>query len=89
MPHAHAALPDLNRFDREASKRLIVTQYEQILSQDRQIEQLELKLARPVRRPLPDHLPRETRKLMPKQEVCPDCGGELRHLGETSIQLEG
>lgn len=37
MPHAHAALPDLNRFDREALKRLIVTQYEQILSQHEQL----------------------------------------------------
>jgi len=31
--------------------------------------------ARPVRRPLPVHLPREVRKVLPKQEACPDCGG--------------
>jgi transposase len=35
-----------------------------------------------MRRPLPAHLPRETRKILPKQEACPDCGGELKLLGE-------
>jgi transposase len=38
--------------------------------------------ARPVRRPLPDHLPRQTRKLEPSQTECPDCGGKLKRLGE-------
>ena len=37
---------------------------------------------KPTRRPLPAHLPRETRKILPKQEACPDCGGELKPLGE-------
>src|SRR5208282_2677581 len=37
---------------------------------------------RSVRRPLPAHLPREIRTHLPKQEACPDCGGELRKLGE-------
>src|SRR5215472_12033343 len=35
-------------------------------------------VARSVRRPLPAHLPREIRTHLPKQEACPDCGGELR-----------
>ena len=39
-------------------------------------------VARSVRRPLPAHLPREVRTHLPKQTVCPDCGGELRKLGE-------
>jgi transposase len=39
-------------------------------------------VARPVRRPLPDHLPREVRKCLPKHEACPDCGGKLKHLGQ-------
>src|ERR1700730_5640987 len=39
-------------------------------------------VARPVRRPLPAHLPREVKTYLPKQEACPDCGGELRKLGE-------
>ncbi len=37
---------------------------------------------KPARRPLPAHLPRETRKILPKQEACPDCGGALQPLGE-------
>lgn len=43
--------------------------------------------ARPVRRPLPDHLPREVRKCLPKQEACPDCGGKLKHLGEDVSEI--
>jgi transposase len=35
-----------------------------------------------ARRPLPAHVPREIRTHLPKQESCPDCGGELRKLGE-------
>jgi transposase len=45
--------------------------------------------ARPVRRPLPDHLPREVRKYLPKQEACPDCGGQLKHLGEDVSEILG
>ena len=39
-------------------------------------------VSRSARRPLPAHLPREVRTHLPKQEACPDCGGELRKLGE-------
>ena len=35
----------------------------------------------PVRRPLPDHLPRE-RVVLPSPQACPCCGGRLRKLGE-------
>jgi transposase len=44
-------------------------------------------MARPVRRPLPAHLPREVRTYLPKQETCPDCGGELKHLGEDVSEM--
>src|SRR3984893_1766908 len=44
-------------------------------------------VARPVRRPLPDHLPREVRKCLPQQEACPDCGGKLKHLGEDVSEI--
>jgi transposase len=37
---------------------------------------------RPVRQPLPAHLPREVKTYAPKEETCPDCGGRLRRLGE-------
>src|SRR6202795_3075415 len=39
-------------------------------------------VSRSARRPLPAHLPREVRTHLPKQKACPDCGGELRKLGE-------
>lgn len=33
-------------------------------------------------RSLPDHLPREVEMHMPAQDACPECGGQLRLLGE-------
>ena len=33
--------------------------------------------AKPARRPLPEHLPRQTQTHVPKHSVCPDCGGEF------------
>ena len=45
------------------------------------------KAAKPARRPLPEHLPREVRKYPPKQKACPDCGGELKHLGEDVSEI--
>jgi len=42
---------------------------------------------KPARRPLPAHLPRETRKIPPKQEACPDCGGKLKPLGEDVSEM--
>src|SRR5277367_2734256 len=132
MVAAHRVLPDLATLHPNELKALILTQHEQLLSRDneiehlklllaklrrqqfgrksekleREIEQLELRLdeleatqaeqaassqtpvaampaasaAKPARRPLPEHLPRETRKYPPKQSPCPDCGGELKHL---------
>ena len=41
----------------------------------------------PIRRPLPEHLPRETRKYMPKHKQCPDCGGTLKQLGEDVSEI--
>ena len=32
--------------------------------------------AKPARRALPAHLPREERKILPQQVACPDCGGK-------------
>jgi transposase len=42
---------------------------------------------RPARRPLPAHLPREERKILPKEAACPDCGGELKLLGEDVAEM--
>ena len=43
--------------------------------------------AKPARRPLPEHLPRETQTHMPKHSACPDCGGELRKLSEDVSEM--
>jgi transposase len=40
-----------------------------------------------ARQPLPAHLPRETHKILPKQEACPDCGGALKPLGEDVSEI--
>jgi len=42
---------------------------------------------KPVRRPLPDHLPRQTETHQPEQESCAGCGGELRKLGEDISEM--
>jgi transposase len=43
--------------------------------------------AKPFRRPLPEHLPRETHTHMPDHDACPDCGGKLRELGEDVAEM--
>ncbi len=43
--------------------------------------------AKPVRRPLPSHLPRQGRTILPKETACPDCGGELKALGEDVSEM--
>src|SRR6201981_2200916 len=47
----------------------------------------EKAVARPVRRPLPEHLRREVQTYLPQQEACPDCGGELKRLGEDVSEI--
>lgn len=58
-----------------------------------QLEELERKLEpvkaaavaavrKPVRRPLPNHLPREVQTHVPVEQACPACGSELKKLGE-------
>ena len=42
---------------------------------------------RSVRRPLPAHLRREVQTHLPQQKACPDCGGELTHLGEDVSEI--
>lgn len=37
---------------------------------------------KPARRPLPEHLPRDTQTHVPEQAACPDCSGKLRKLSE-------
>ena len=42
---------------------------------------------KPVRRPLPEHLPREIQTHVPRHTVCPECGGALRQLGEDVSEM--
>jgi transposase len=45
--------------------------------------------AKPARKPLPGHLPREVVSHLPNGDCCPDCGGALRSFGEdVTEQLE-
>src|ERR1700727_785369 len=39
------------------------------------------------RRPLPEHLPRETHTHMPAEETCPACAGQLSKLGEDVSEM--
>src|SRR5271155_1504078 len=43
--------------------------------------------AKPFRRSLPEHLPREVHTHLPGHEACPDCGGRLRELGEDVAEM--
>ena len=42
---------------------------------------------RPSRRPLPEHLPRETQTHAPEVDACPACGGTLKPLGEDVTEV--
>lgn len=43
--------------------------------------------AAPKRKPLPDHLPRESVEHRPADDCCPDCGGTLKRLGEDVAEV--
>ena len=40
---------------------------------------------KPARRPLPDHLPRQTQRHEPKESACPDCGGAVAQAGRRCL----
>ena len=42
---------------------------------------------RPARKPLPDHLPRDSVEHPPTVSCCPDCGGALKKLGEDVSEM--
>jgi transposase len=44
------------------------------------------RIAKP-RREFPPHLLRETQTIAPQESTCPDCGGELKHLGEDVCEM--
>jgi transposase len=71
------------RFEREVEQlelRLEELQSAQAQSAAR-VERAAAKRAQPVRRPLPEHLPRE-RVVHEPACTCPDCGAAMRRIGE-------
>lgn len=66
---------------------LEAAQTESLASQTGASSQTTRTPKRPARRPLPDHLPRETQTYEPEQAACPECGGTLRKLGEDVSEL--
>src|SRR6201984_3101757 len=54
---------------------------------ERETAAAERAVARPARRPLPEHLPREVQTYLPKEGACPDCGGKLQRLGEDASEI--
>ena len=44
---------------------------------------------KPARRPLPGHLRREKRTILPKETACPDCGGALKAFGRRCLRDPG
>ncbi|MDB5772801.1 MAG: transposase family protein [Burkholderia sp.] len=45
------------------------------------------RAARPARKPLPDHLPRDVQEQMPVETACPACGNALAKLGEDVSEM--
>src|SRR6266496_1043638 len=99
-----ASLPDLNALPGEALRALILAQHEQLLSaedrltatqeqlqsREREIEHLQLLLAKLHRMQFgrkSEKLPRQTRRHEPKETVCPQCQGELGKLGEDVSEM--
>src|ERR1700675_4171624 len=58
-----------------------------IETESRKVVVAESVATRPARRPLPAHLRREVQTYLPQQKACPDCGGELKHLGEDISEI--
>jgi transposase len=71
----------LDELEATQAEKLAASQTPAIVSPAAQVAE------KPVRRPLPEHLPREVRKYSPKQKACPDCGGEVKHLGEDVSEI--
>lgn len=97
----HLQIAKLKRmqFGRKSEKidrklELLEARLEDLIAEEGAVEQ-KTATAAPVPRqksphlPLPEHLPREERIIEPLEEACPQCGGNLKPLGEdVSEQLE-
>ena len=100
IEHLKLLLAKLRRMQFGRSSEKVNRQIEQLelrlgeLEQSRALEAESVKVVadepvgvRPARRPLPAHLRREVETYVPQQKACPDCGGELKHLGEDVTEI--
>jgi transposase len=85
-----------NRSEKRAQEieqlELWVAQLEEAVTQRSSVLVEQAGLARAAsipkpRREFPAHLPRETQTIAPRESCCPDCGGELKHLGEDVCEM--
>jgi transposase len=100
IEHLKLVLAKLRRMQFGRSSEKLDQQIEQLELQleDLEAEEAVAEAQAPVemaprkkadRKPLPPHLPREERVQKPASDACPDCGGNLKYLGEdVSEQLE-
>ncbi|WP_329824827.1 IS66 family transposase zinc-finger binding domain-containing protein, partial [Escherichia coli] len=92
-----SSLPD----DINALKRLLAEQealnralLEKLNEREREIDHLQAQLDKlrrmnRTRKPFPESLPRDEKRLLPAASCCPECGGSLSYLGEDAAeQLE-
>lgn len=72
------------KFERQIAQ--LETRLEDLLADEGEAEVAQPEAKPPrnkaVRRPLPEHLEREVRIHEPVEQACPECGGELKPLGE-------
>ena len=98
IEHLKLQIARLKRMQFGRSSEKLQTQIEQLelIVEDLEQEQastapeapVQAKAARqqPVRRPLPEHLPRETVRHEP-EAGCPECGGNLKAIGEDVAEM--
>jgi transposase len=65
---------------------LIVEDLETSQAQTAPLKAIAAEKVQPVRKPLPEHLPRETVTHEPASS-CPDCGGAMKHIGEDVAEM--
>jgi transposase len=103
MAHLKLVIEKLRRMMFGAKSEKVVVQLEQLELRLEELESARAEMetaaervlpaeeakARPVRKPLPEDLPREIVTHLSHRDCCPDCGGPLRQFGEdVSEQLE-
>jgi hypothetical protein len=58
-----------------------------VVEQPAAVASIAAPTAKPARRPLPEHLPRQIETHTPAEQACPQCGGTLARLGEDVSEM--